>query len=143
MYTMEDLDILPPLLIIIMAAAYRQYRQHLRSRRKRRRMCWTRPWILRRQEHGAHNSLIKELSQEDHESYKNFVRMTKEDFTELLVKMSPLIVKKETIMRKSISPAERLSLTLRYLATGKERQFAIKYLSFILIHVKRYTWYTY
>lgn len=39
-------------------------------------------------------------------------------------------------MRKSISPVERLSLTLRYLATGKERQFAIKYLSFILIHVK-------
>lgn len=139
MYTMEDLDILPPLLIIIMAAAYRQ---HLRSRRKRRTW-WTRPWILRRQEHGAHNFLIKELSQEDHESYKNFVRMAKEDFTELLVKMSPLIVKKETIMRKSISPAERLSLTLRYLATGKERQFAIKYLSFILIHVKRYTWYTY
>lgn len=39
-------------------------------------------------------------------------------------------------MRKSISPVERLSLTLRYLATGTERQFAIKYLSFILIHVK-------
>lgn len=124
MYTMDDLDILRPLLILIMAAAYRQ---HLRTRRKRR-TCWTRPWILRRQEHGAH-SLIKELSQEDHESYKNFVRMTKEDFTELLEKVSPLIAKKDTIMRKSISPAERLSLTLRYLATGKERQFTIKYLS--------------
>lgn len=135
MYTMEDLDILPSLLIIIMAAAYRQ---HLRSRRKRR-TCWTRPWTLRRQEHGAHHSLIKELAQEEHESYKNFVRMTKKDLTELLEKVSPLIVKKDTIMRKSISPAERLSLTLRYLATSKERQFAIKYLSFILIHVKRYT----
>lgn len=121
-----------------MVAGYR----HLKNERKRR-TCWTRPCILRRQEHGAHNSLIKELSQEDHESYKIFVRMTKEDFTELLVKVSPLIVKKDTVMRKSILPAERLSLTLRYLATGKERQFAIKYLSYILIHVKRYTWYTY
>uniref|UniRef100_K1QSK7 Putative nuclease HARBI1 n=1 Tax=Magallana gigas TaxID=29159 RepID=K1QSK7_MAGGI len=56
--------------------------------------------------------------------------MTKEDFTEFLVKMSPLIVKKETIMRKSISPAERLSLTLRYLATG-ERYKSLSYLSYL------------
>ena len=56
---MDDLDMLPPLLIIIMAAAYRQ---HLRNRRKKR-ICWTRPSILHRQEHGAHYALMKELSQ--------------------------------------------------------------------------------
>jgi hypothetical protein len=112
---MDDLDMLPPLLIIIIAAAYWQ---QLRNRRKKR-ICWTQPWILRRQEHGAYYALMKELSQEDYESYRNFVRMTKKDFTELLEKVSPLIIKQDTIMRKSISPAERLSLTLRYLATGK------------------------
>ena len=115
---MEELDILPPLLIIIMAAAYRQY---LRNKRKRR-ACWTRPWILRRKEHGAHHALMQELSKEDHESYRNFVKMTQEDFTELLTKVSPLISKKDTIMRKSIPAAERLSLTLRYLATGRKSQ---------------------
>lgn len=93
MYTMEDLDILPPLLIIIMVAAYRQ---HLRSRRSEGRAG---------QDHGFFGDkslgriilLKKELSQEDHESYKFFVRKTKEDYTELLEKVSPFIVKKRTL----------------------------------------------
>lgn len=40
-------------------------------------------------------------------------------FEELLLKVTPLIIKQDTYLRKSIPPAERLSLTLRHLATGK------------------------
>lgn len=40
-------------------------------------------------------------------------------FEELLHKVAPLITKQDTHLRKSIPPAERLSLTLRHLATGK------------------------
>ena len=67
---MDELDILPPILIIIMAAAYRQY---LRNKRKRK-ACWTKQWMLRRQKHGAQHALMAEISREDHESYRNFVR---------------------------------------------------------------------
>ena len=36
----------------------------------------------------------------------------------LLDRVEPLIRKKDTVMRSSISPSERLSITLRYLASG-------------------------
>lgn len=39
-------------------------------------------------------------------------------FEELLEKVTPLIKKEDTHLRESIPAAERLSLTLRYLATG-------------------------
>ena len=64
---MDEQDILPPILIIIMAAAYQQY---LRNKRKHR-ACWTKQWILRRQKHGAHHALMADFSSEDHESYRN------------------------------------------------------------------------
>ena len=70
---MDELDILPPILTISMPAAYRQY---LRNKRKRR-ACWKKQWILRRQKHGAHNALMAEFSREYHESYRNFVRLLK------------------------------------------------------------------
>ncbi len=39
-------------------------------------------------------------------------------FEELLTLVTPLIQKSETNMRVPISPLERLSITLRFLATG-------------------------
>lgn len=40
-------------------------------------------------------------------------------FNNLLDKVSPFIQKQDTVMRKSIPPIQRLSLTLRFLATGE------------------------
>jgi hypothetical protein len=45
--------------------------------------------------------------------------MTTDDFLYLVEKVSPLIEKKNTVMRNAIPADERLALTLRYLATGK------------------------
>ena len=42
-------------------------------------------------------------------------------FEELLQKVAPLIQKEDTILRESISAAERLALTLRYLASGENQ----------------------
>ncbi|KAK3107504.1 hypothetical protein FSP39_016061 [Pinctada imbricata] len=111
---MDELEVLGPIIISIMAAAYRQY---IRNKRKRRTH-WIKPWIKRRDKYGAHHALLKELEIEDIETYRNFVRMSKENFDELLSLVSPMIKKKDTIMRESITAAERLSLTLRYLASG-------------------------
>jgi len=46
------------------------------------------------------------------------MRMTEDVFCELLDLVSPHIEKKDTVMRESISSFERLSATLRFLATG-------------------------
>ncbi|KYN27983.1 hypothetical protein ALC57_02607 [Trachymyrmex cornetzi] len=40
-------------------------------------------------------------------------------FNNLLDKVSPYIQKQDTVMRKCIPPIQRLSLTLRFLATGE------------------------
>lgn len=48
--------------------------------------------------------------------------MTPERFQHLLSLVGPLIKKKDTRMRNAIGPAERLTLTLRYLASGNDQQ---------------------
>lgn len=47
-------------------------------------------------------------------------------FEDLLEKVTPFIKKQDTHLRQSISPAERLSLTLRHLATGNSKFFRLE-----------------
>lgn len=72
----------------------------------------------RREQEGFCVKFYRELKDEEPKLYQNFMRMTSEQFNHLLSLVSPLIAKKDTVMRKSISPSDRLILTLRYLATG-------------------------
>ena len=51
--------------------------------------------------------------------------MSPERFQHLLSLVKPLIEKKDTKFRKCISAAERLALTLRFLATGDSQQLLI------------------
>ena len=111
----EDIVVCACVLIIVSAL------QLMRQRRKHR-SCWTRPWIARRRTYGAYHALVKELSDEDPYDLRNFIRMDRADFDELLGKVSPFIKRQNTHMRESISPAERLSLTLHVLATGHSYQ---------------------
>lgn len=50
---------------------------------------------------------------------QNFLRMTDTDFEYLLQLLSPLIVKQDTHLRKSISPKERLLIAIRFISTGE------------------------
>ncbi|ESO99568.1 hypothetical protein LOTGIDRAFT_141871 [Lottia gigantea] len=50
--------------------------------------------------------------------FRNFMRMDSDSFDELLTLVAPIIEKKNTVMRPSIPPHQRLSIALRYLATG-------------------------
>ena len=92
--------------------------QRRRRKPKRRRLVWTHDWIQRREEHGAYHSLLRELRASDPVSYRNFIRMDEVSFSTLLQKLSPIITRQNTVMRRSISAEERLAVTLRYLATG-------------------------
>jgi len=88
------------------------------NRKRKNREIWIQPWLESRMEHGAYHALIKELQDTDVNAYRNFLRMDLGSFELILQKVSPIISKCDTKLRDSISAAERLALTLRYLATG-------------------------
>ena len=69
---------------------------------------------------GVFHQLIRELEVGDVVAYKEFFRMTKEQFCFLLGKVSPLPTPINAV-RATIEPDERLAVTLRYLATGENR----------------------
>lgn len=48
------------------------------------------------------NALMKMLESEDPQSYRNFIRMDKQDFDELLTKVTPFIQRRDTNMREPI-----------------------------------------
>lgn len=94
----------------------------LKKKRRRRRQCWTRQWILRRPSKGAYAMLNEELRLEDPASYKNYLRMDEDAFSHLVDRVTPYVHKSDTNMRQAITPAERLAVTLRFLATGETFQ---------------------
>nr|XP_060636290.1 uncharacterized protein LOC132777828 isoform X1 [Anolis sagrei ordinatus]XP_060636291.1 uncharacterized protein LOC132777828 isoform X1 [Anolis sagrei ordinatus] len=84
----------------------------------RRKRGPTRRWRKRRAQKGAFLNLNQELRGEDPTSYKRWLRVTEEQFDHLLHEISPRIQKQKTKFGEPISAAERLTITLRYLATG-------------------------
>ena len=54
--------------------------------------------------------------------FSRYMRMSPERFDYLLSLVSPLISKHTTKLREPISAAERLALTLRFLASGNSQQ---------------------
>ena len=60
-------------------------------------------------------------------TFYRFLSMSPERFDHLLGLVSPLITKEDTNYRKAISAAERLALTLQFLATG-ESQVSLSFL---------------
>ncbi|KAG1967077.1 hypothetical protein F2P79_002690 [Pimephales promelas] len=61
----------------------------------------------------------RELENNDRTGFRELLRMTAEEFDFLLDRVQHLITKQNTKMRRAIPPRERLSLTLRFLATGE------------------------
>jgi hypothetical protein len=73
-------------------------------------------------EKGEFHSLVHDMRVvDDTEVHKHYFRMDTAAFDDLLQRVSPLITHKRT-HRFPVSPAERLSLTLRILASGNSQQ---------------------
>ena len=89
------------------------------SSKRKPRTVWVKPWLQRRHQLGAYDTLMIELANEDIEGYIGFQRLAPDVFQELLSKVGPLIQREDTVMRPSISPGARLAINLRYLATGE------------------------
>ena len=75
-------------------------------------------WDRRQQSQYYH--LLQEMRLHDEESHFRYTRMSRRSFDDLLRKVEPHLARRRytSSARPSISSAERLALTLRYLATG-------------------------
>jgi len=87
-------------------------------KKKVKRRLWVKKWLLKREIY-SHTVLLKEISVTEPEDYQNYFRMNERLYTMLLEKVQPFIKREDTVMRRSISASEKLAVTLRYLATGR------------------------
>jgi len=84
---------------------------------KKKRAMWCKDWLMKRKTF-SHINLLNELKIYPRD-WHNYLRMDEETYLNLLSLVTPLIKKQNTIMRESITPHERLTATLRFLATGR------------------------
>ncbi|CAM1291997.1 Uncharacterised protein r2_g114 [Pycnogonum litorale] len=80
---------------------------------------WVRPWKADRKSSGAYHHLMNDMRLTDIDSWRRCIRMDHDQFTKLLELVQPLIERRDTILRQAIPAAEKLSICLRYLATGE------------------------
>ncbi|KAK8387734.1 hypothetical protein O3P69_018317 [Scylla paramamosain] len=80
---------------------------------------WIRPWLARK-DRSVFSTLVRESSLEDNRTFYDFHRLHVNNFQELLRLVGPQIMKQNTRFRDAISPAQHLSVTLRYLATADD-----------------------
>ena len=80
----------------------------------------TRKWIKRRETQGFFQNIVRELIAEDTQTYREMMRMTYPDFLALLGVIEPYVAPRQIVGgNKVIAAAERLTLTIRNLATGE------------------------
>lgn len=99
--------------LIILAVLRKKKKE--KNKRKRK---WVREWIRRRASNDVTKTLIEELRTEDDKGFKEFARISFEEYEYLLAKVRPIISKQDTNMRRAITAETRLLITLRFLASG-------------------------
>lgn len=87
------------------------------KKRRIKRKCWSKNWLMKRETY-SHVNLLNELKVTP-KDWHNYLRMDESTYLNLLSLVAPLIEKQDTVMRRAISPHERLIATLRFLATGR------------------------
>ncbi|XP_064115152.1 uncharacterized protein LOC135221267 [Macrobrachium nipponense] len=81
---------------------------------------WAWEWLTRRQLHGDYDQLLQELNKEDRKGHKNSPRIYPELFEEMVKRLTPLLKKKDTNMRRAQEVGLKLAVTLRHLASGND-----------------------
>ena len=82
-----------------------------------------RSWLKKREELGSFTNILQELQVEDIEGFKEMMRMDFKHFNKILNLIAPDITSQKIIGgNKVISAAERLTVTLKFLATYKAFQ---------------------
>lgn len=86
--------------------------------KNKKKRCWVRKWLSRREIYGASSTLLRELAAEDAPEYRNWLRISQEQFEILLAQIAHQITKYDTVMRSAVPARIKLEITLSYLATG-------------------------
>lgn len=91
-----------------------------KEKRKQRRWWATQLYLKRRRLSNINNIFLLNdlLANKESGQFKNFLRMSEEDFIFLLNAIKHKISKSDTTFRKAIPAEERLAVTLRFLVTG-------------------------
>ena len=89
----------------------------VRLKKEKRKRRWMREWLKKINEY-IHENLLKDLRLSEPSDFQNFLRLDATSFDELLKMITPRIEKRNNTMRDAIPPSQRLSITLRYLASG-------------------------
>lgn len=85
---------------------------------KKKERIWVRNWISERDQKGGSVLLLQQLKVEDPNEYRLALRMTAENFEELLSLVSINIQRKNTLFRDAIPAKLKLEVTLSFLSTG-------------------------
>lgn len=96
--------------------------EELQELLKSNRTCWVKDWVGRRSNLGASSTILTELANEDRQEYKKIMRMSVDQFNELLSLVEGDISKVDTVMRSAIPARVKLEIALRFLATGDSYQ---------------------
>lgn len=107
--------------VMLRQRARRQEQERMKRRRKyQTKNFWTRPWLTQEHRllHGHWDNLLVTLRNQDVESFFNYLRMPPAMFDDLLLRVEPLIAKKDTNWRKALPAGLKLAVTLRYMASG-------------------------
>ena len=67
-----------------------------KRKQRRHRSIWVKPWLSRRSELGVYNTLLQELRFEEINDYKKFLRISPENFDEILCLLEADIQKQTT-----------------------------------------------
>lgn len=101
--------------LLVLLARRRKLRRQEASRQKR---LWIHPVIRMKQEKGHFAMLYADLRRSP-EKFQDFIQMSTSAFDGLLDLLRPLLTMQQTLLRRCISPEQRLLITLRFLSTGE------------------------
>ncbi|XP_036143028.1 protein ALP1-like [Monomorium pharaonis] len=90
--------------------------QKKKKRNYSKKRYWVEPIFQERKLHGFYHAIFPVITLED-SRFRNYFRMSVTQYEELLCIIAPSLTK-QTVIREPIPPAERLSMTLRFLASG-------------------------
>ncbi|XP_043197200.1 protein ALP1-like [Amphibalanus amphitrite] len=93
---------------------------------QQKKKIWVRETLKHRDIRGEYATLLREARNHPEEFYRAY-RMMPERFDELLDFVAPRLKKEDTNFRAAIPEAERLAMTLRYLASGMSQQDTARY----------------
>ena len=98
------------------------YKKRNVTKKRKAKRFWVRKLYQERKSSGFFHVLTKELELFDREYFFRFMRMSPDRYEHLLSIVGPKLQRQKTHLREPISPSERLTLTLRYLASGESQQ---------------------